>query len=539
MNEKRLRLEDLYLGNIDAKHELLINSEDERARFSDSFFMPENINSEDYFSGQKFFVTGLKGTGKTALLRYFAIKAEREQGAHTLFILFKSEIKEQDRQEFDKVANTMIACIDQTVTTDQYDYEDIWKWFLHRRVVEEIEKRNIEVFKNDDNWKKYSICVKSLKVGDENSGIKRLFPKIRKGMVELNVGTNSLSSKLGLEFDWENAQQATVKFSNIVKQADTLFERLLPGREKFLVFLDELELTLGTTQQYLRDKKLIRDIVVAAHHLNIVSRKKGFNLHFISAIRSEVLTAVESSGKEINKIISDFGTNIVWHQSGGNIFSHPILQIITKRLAASERFHGIECNQSTGEIWNRYFPQLIQSQPTGKYILHLTWYRPRDVVRLLNLAKSQHPKKNQFTHQVFDSIRKSYSSESWTELTEELRTIYSEEEIEGIKRMFYGINSPFTYKWLQEHVKKSKEMYAGVDKLLTNHKLGEVLSNLYRVGLLGNTGEKIRFAHRGDDEILLEKKIMVHTALWPFLSISRHSKKNQNYNRRINTVNIP
>lgn len=542
MNEKRLRLEDLYLGNIDAKHELLINSEDERNRFSDSFFMPENINLEDYFNGQKFFITGLKGTGKTALLRYFAIKAEREQRAHTLFILFKSEIREQDRREFDKVANTMMAYIDQTDATDytdQYDYEDIWRWFLHRRVVEEIEKRNIEVFKKDDNWRNYSNCVNSIKAGDENSGIKRLFPKIRKGMVELNVGINPVSSKLGLEFDWEDAQKTKVQFPNIVKQADTLFERLLPGKEKFLVFLDELELTLGATQQYLRDKKLIRDIIAATHHLNLVCRKKGFNLHFISAIRSEVLTAVESSGKEINKIISDFGTNIVWHQSGGNIFSHPILQIITKRLTASERFHGIECNQSPSEIWNRYFPKLIQNKPVEKYILHLTWYRPRDVVRLLNLAKNQHPKQNRFTHQVFDSIRKSYSSESWIELSEELRTIYSEEEIEGIKRMFYGINSPFTYKWLQEHVKKSKEMYAVVDKLLKDHKLGEILSNLYRVGLLGNTGEKIRFAHRGDDEILLEKKIMVHQALWPFLSIGRHSKKNQNYSRRINTVNTP
>ncbi|MGC8165029.1 DEAD/DEAH box helicase family protein, partial [Salmonella enterica] len=87
------------------------------------------INLEDYFNGQKFFITGLKGTGKTALLRYFAIEAEREQRAHTLFILFKSEIREQDRREFDKVANTMMAYIDQTDATDytdQYDYEDIW-----------------------------------------------------------------------------------------------------------------------------------------------------------------------------------------------------------------------------------------------------------------------------------------------------------------------------------------------------------------------------------------------------------------------------
>lgn len=533
--EIKLHLEDLYLGNIDAKHELLSNSEDERMRFSNSFFMPENINLDDYLNGQKYFVTGLKGTGKTALLRYIAIKAESELNAQTLFILFKSDIKEQDRKDFSKAANTVIANnnSDNIDSIDNIDYEDVWRWFLHRHIVEVIENRNILVFKDDRNWKKYATCVKAPKLGDEDSGIKKIIPKLKRGNVEVNAGLDGVSGTLGLEFDWEDSNQTRVRFNSIVKQADTLFERLIPANDKLFIFLDELELTLGVSKQYARDKKMIRDLIIAIHNFNVICRKKGFNVKIISAIRSEVLTAVESSGKEINKIISDFGTPIIWHKSGGNISNHPILQIIIKRIAASEKFYNLNLDNSPEAIWNRYFPTHIQGIETPRYILHLTWYRPRDVIRLLNLAKNQHPRSTKFSHQVFDDIRKHYSTESWIELSEELRAIYNEDEIAGIKRIFYGIKNPFYYSTLKEHVEKIREMYTVVDKLLDKHKLGEILSNAYRVGLLGNTGEKVRFAHRGDDEILLEKQIMIHQALWSFLSIERNNKGKRLYKKRM------
>ncbi|KKK38939.1 hypothetical protein WQ57_06215 [Mesobacillus campisalis] len=525
--EIKLQLADLYLGNIDAKHELLSNSEDERARFRDSFFMPENIILSDYLKGQKYFVTGLKGTGKTALLRFIAIKAENELNAETSFILFKSEIKEQDRKDFSKAASTVVTNNNSNSVDglDNMDYEDVWRWFLHRHIVEIIENRNIQVFEDDRQWRRYAACVKAPNLGDEESGIKKLFPKLKRGNVEVNAGLDGVSGTLGLEFDWEDSGQTKVKFNSIVKQADTLFERLTPANGQLFVFLDELELTLGVSKQYARDKRLIRDLIIAIHSFNIICRRKNFNVKFISAIRSEVLTAVESTGKEINKIISDFGTPVIWHQSGGNLSNHPILQIIIKRIAASEKFYKMNVEDSNEAIWNRYFPDYIQRESAPTYILHLTWYRPRDVIRLLNLAKTQHPSSTKFSHQVFDDIGKSYSTESWTELSEELRAIYNEEEIAGIKRIFYGIKNPFYFNDFKQHVENIREMYSNVETLIEKHKLGEILSNVYRVGLIGNTGEKVRFAHRGDDEILLEKQMMVHRALWASLSVEHNSKR--------------
>lgn len=529
--EKKLNLKDLYLGNIDAKHELLNNTEDERSRFSDSFFMPKNIVLEEYYMGNKYYITGLKGTGKTALLRYIGIRAENELNAKTSFILFKSDIREQDRKDFSKAARTVVANNTQNAN-DNIDYEDVWRWFFHRHIVETVQNRELDLFVNDKHWKKYVACVTAPNIGDEESGIKKVFPRLKRGNVEVNAGLDGISGGLGLEFDWEDDNKTKVRFSSIVKQADKLFEALTPSNDQLFVLLDELELTLGVSKQYVRDKKLIRDLIISIHSINTLCNNHNFKIRFISAIRSEVLTAVESSGKEINKIISDFGTPIVWHYSGGDITNHPILQIIVKRISASEKYHCANLDNSSEAIWNRYFPKQIQKKSTPLYILHLTWYRPRDVIRLLNLAKTQYPNETKFTHEVFDNTRKLYSTESWLELSEELRAIYTETEIDSIKRILYGFKNPFTYNDIKLHIESLKDMYDGVNDLLERYRVGEILSNLYRVGVLGNTGKKVRFAHRGDDEILLDKFITIHRALWSYLSIEYNEQgmKNQNKN---------
>lgn len=70
---------------------------------------------------------------------------------------------------------------------------------------------------------------------------------------------------------------------------------------------------------------------------------------------------------------------------------------------------------------------------------------------------------------------------------------------------------------------EKRKMYSDIDVLLNKFKLGDVLSVLYRIGIIGNTGERIRYAFRGDDDILLDKKMKVHDPLWNYLAIEYHS----------------
>ena len=513
-----LQLKDLFVGKTDAKNELTENTDSERGRFIDSFLIPENINIDDFANGKRYFVTGLKGTGKTALLRYLALSVEKENNSDTAFILFKTDFTEEDKAAFSKAANTFITIKNEDSDHDE-DFVNVWQWFLHRHIVR-LSKQNAHYyFEDDSNWEKYSKCVSAPKLGNEESGLMRLLPKLKKGNVEIEGDFELLKGKLGLEFEWDNESGKQVKFSSIVRQADELFKKLKPKETKLFIFLDELELTVGKTRQFQKDIKLIRDIIIAVNNLNILSRKLNFPLYFITAIRSEVLTAVQAAGKEINKPIIDFGITLKWQQSGGAIKDHPLIKIINKKIQSTEKTLGFSTISNEEEIWQKYFPAQVWNISAQEYILHRTWYRPRDIVRLLNIAQQQFPNETQFSHSVFDSINKEYSTQSWIEHAEELRSSYSGAEIEGIRKLLTAIKCPFNYGQISHASQEKRKLYSDVDILLQKHKLGDVLSHLYKVGIIGNTGAKIRYAFRGDDELVIDNNMKIHDPLWNYLSV--------------------
>lgn len=513
---KTLQLKDIFVGKTDAKNEFIENSIYEQSKFIDSYLIPENITIENFENGSKYYITGLKGTGKTALLRYLELSFNKD--SNSSFILFKSEFSDEDKANFSKAASTFLTEKNDSSEIEE-DYLNIWEWFLHRHVVKYSKDNNIELFENNKEWQQYSKCVSAPKLGDEKSGITRLFPRLKRGSVEIEGDIEIIKSKLGIEFDWESEKDKLVKFSSIVRQANELYKKLTPTKHKLYVFVDELELALGKTKQFQKDIKLIRDLIIAINNMNSISRKSRYMIFIISAIRSEVLTSIQSSGKEINKPVLDFGISLKWQQSGGNNKSHPLIKIINKKIQSAEKSLGIENVSTDDEIWKKYFPEKINSTQTHEYILHRTWYRPRDIIRLLNIGQQQFPNETSFSQVVFDSIVKEYSTQSWIEHAEELRAILSEQEIDGIKKLLTAITCPFTFNEFRNICDHKKEIYTDVETLFKKHKPADILSLLYRVGLIGNTGQKVRYSFRGDDELVLESNMKIHDPLWNYLSI--------------------
>jgi energy-coupling factor transporter ATP-binding protein EcfA2 len=515
---QKLQIKDIFVGKIDAKNELIENTKEEKDRFIDSFLIPENIDIKEYIDGKRYYITGLKGTGKTALLRYIALAVEEEIKATISFILFKSDFTDEDKTAFSKAANTFIA-INNNENYDDEDFLNVWQWFLHRQIVHCSKNPNDPFFINNNEWKRYKECITAPKLENEKSGIMHILPKLKRGNVEIGGDINYLRGNLGLEFEWDNEKSKQVKFSSIVRQANELFKKLTPANKRLYIFLDELEISLGKIKQYKKDIHLIRDLIIAVSIMNQLSRKMCFPLFFIAAIRSEVITAVQSSGKEINKTILDFGKPVKWQQSGGNASTHPLVKIINKKIQATESFLSFQDKSSDAEIWTKYFPEKIDIYYAPEYILRRTWYRPRDIVRILTIAQQQCPNETIFSQQVFDSISKEYSTQSWIELEEELKTTYTESEVNGIKRLLTSIKCPFAYGEIVQAGEKKREYYNELDNLLNKYKMGDILSVLYRVGIIGNTGERVRYSFRGDDELVIEGRMKIHDPLWNYFSI--------------------
>jgi len=509
-----LKLKDIYLGSIDAKNELLANSPDERARFAASFVVPPNLTIEEFVQREKYYVLGLKGTGKTALLRYISIRLEEVEKAYSSFVLFKSEIDEDTRIEFGRTARLLFAAAN-SESFEGADFEAIWRWFIYRKIVEATTINESSPFQQTSRWEEFKALVRAEAMTNRPTGLMRLVPKLTRGQIEL-----SKDPKLSLDLEWDSKGHARMKFVDLVRKADAVFADLQPSSARLNLFFDELELSYSADSQYDRDVRLLRDLIVSIEKINGVCKAKGFELCLYAAIRSEVLSAVGSLGKEINKPLADFGTEILWNRPGHDASRQPLIYIIEQRLSSARGEHHMKPLKSQ-ELWSAYFPAEVEKMAPQRYMLHQTWYRPRDIVRLLRSAQEQFPTESSFTAHVFLNIRKKYSTACWVEVTEELKTRYSSVGIDGIKKLLYGIRPPVAEKFLADRMTALRKVHSEVEHLAKKVSAPALIADLYRIGVLGNSARgQMRWSFRGDDEVLPEQSLVIHNALRSYLSIT-------------------
>lgn len=514
-------LKDIWFGRSDSKNELINDNEEEHEAFINGFEIPPTVDLTGFFNGTKYFALGMKGSGKTALLRYIGVKAYREDNNASLTILFKSDFTTEEKSNIWRYKNLIGTDVSDNSGEIRDDFEDVWRWFLYRKIVDFITSSDSTAIKIDANFEKLSDVVNSPLIENFGSGISRLFPKLKRGCVEI-----SKDPSLKIDFEWENESERKVKFRTIVSQADNLFNRLNSGENKLYVLLDELELSYQNKESFKKDSLLIRDLVVTCDRLNRICRQKSINVYFIASIRTEVLRNIYSIGKEINKPVYDFGVSICWHNSNSHKI-HPLIKIIINRLRYFEiKTYGV-CDKSDDELWLLYFPSEVNGKNAQQVMLDRTWYRPRDIVRMLNLLQEQFPKEQDISVYSLQQIRVEYAHRSWEEFSEELIASYSPEEIDGLQKLLMGLHSPFWLGEFNDVISRKSEIYPTVKALSKSKQASDILCDLFRIGVLGNLTKSFgssdipKFHYRGEPEIDLEREIITHHALWKHFNFKK------------------
>ena len=525
MERDKICLKDLRLGKTDAKNELLEGTKEEIEFFENSFLMPENVSIDDFTERNIFFVTGMKGSGKTALLRYLELEIQkRNPNCTTSFILFKSQIDEEQRAQFNVAANSFMVDKDSVDEKEFRRFDKIWEWFFYRQIIRLSIEGPYSFFEDNQTWKDFIEVMQLPKESDSGNWFSRLGIKIKHGNVDVKAASPHLSMSLGLEFEVDNGKESSVQFSKLVAKARDLFGSLTPTRFPLFFFVDELEVTLSNTKQYKRDVQLVRDLILVCTEINTRCLKLRYQIKIIAGIRNEVLSAMENIGYEINKEIADFGRPLVWQRAGNDYPNHPLMALLVKRIQASERALGLEPTEAN-DVWNKYFTPEVNTTPIQKYLIEQTWERPRDIIRLLDISKKLFGNYQKFTQMVFEGIGKEYAKESWTEISEELSAVYRFNEISGIRELLMGINSPFSYVEIKKIAEEKSEYSKDIRVLLEKHNLADVLKKLYEVGIIGNDGRRVRFSFRGDEGLLLNLNMKIVNPLWKYLSIAARPKE--------------
>lgn len=510
-------LENLYVMKIDAKQELdCINSSEDIVRFKKSIIIPSGINIDYLLNGERYFLTGDKGAGKTALLIYTALKAEELFNAERSFMIFK-EISQEERDDYKRMAHVTIY--EQETIEPFYDYENVWKWLIHKNISEAILNTQKEVFIFDHNLELYIDAINAVKTRPGNNKLPIL---AKDGYIEVDINIlTAVSLKGKINFDIKTDNKNQIRFSTHINEIDRLFMNLSAADSQLYIIVDELNLSIKNTVEYERDITMIRDLVIVIESLNMLSKNSHDNLRIISGIRNEVINSIQSKGKEINKIIESYGIPIDWTIYEEDKFDHPLIKVLINYLRISDYLLGDNWPRSDKQVFKKWVDDFMFSKPSEEIILSNTLYRPRHVVRLLNLAKLYCPKHEKITEITIKNTRKDYSKQCWNEAVEELSVIYNDNQIAAIKNLFAGSNST-TNK--DELLKKAKETWEQDHQLVSMIKgFDDLLRILYTIGIIGNhkLAEKdyFRWYCRGDESLLLNQDILVHRIFWPVLSI--------------------
>lgn len=513
--KNKIPLKNIRFGKTDAFNEL---KEYGTEWFKKAFFNYEKYNIDDFIEGRKYYICGDKGSGKTSFLRYLQCELQEDMNNLIIPIRFKSEIDELDRRSIIIAANNVEEISAEGINDFKSNDSAVLVWcvYIINKFFEIYQEKGEFAFFHDNQ--EFSEIQKLLKIvypRKENT----ILPKIKHGQLTIETkALKLLDAKLCLDLDVDkSAKKANVNFIKIGKSIINKFAKLEYDRNRAYIIFDELELSVHSKKDNKRDIKLVRDLILAIDKLNEICKENGFDIHLIASVRNEVIRSVYTTGFEINKCIEDYGTVITWNQRTGSFSNNSLLNILENKIIASEIEYGIT---NHGDIWNKYFEPTINNTDVRKYILEYTWMHPRDIVRLMNNVQENCSSTDElFTQEAFDKALKAYSKASWNEMSEELILKYNSEDIKTIKAVFNNIKVPFNLKILNERIDQLSHIDSNVDKLLKKHQLIDILKDLFELGIIGNSGQRMIFKFLGDDELALIEDMIIHKPLRNFFAV--------------------
>jgi len=515
-------LKDLYVMKVDAKQELdNLNSGEALERFKQSIFVPAGVNIDSLLDGDRYFLTGEKGAGKTALLIYAALKAEELFRAERSFILFK-EFSPDEREDYTSLAHVTIY--DKREIESALDYEYVWNWVFHNCIVDTILSSPREIFVADENLNTYLASVKAIPT--YMRGNNRRMPVVTKdGYVEASFTVPIKGVNIGLagriNFERNPVEQEKIRFSTHIHEINHIFVNLKAGDSQLYIIVDEMNLSTVNPAENTRDIFMIRDLIIAIENFNAMSKNSHANIRVIGGIRNEVINSVKTKGKEINKAIESYGIPIDWTQYTENRLDHPLLRLLINIFRISLKQMGKDVNCTESEIYQIWVDDVIFNANSDDIIRNYTLYRPRHVIRLLNLFKLLCGNDARITTHSFQAIKRKYSFECWNEITEEMSLKYSTDELTLIKEWLTGM--PWYSSCAKMTEKAAKHwIQSDIGKNLFE-RLGEVYRDLYKAGVLGNilrqyNPPKQRWYFKGDETLFTDQGIQIHRIFQNVLS---------------------
>lgn len=364
--------------------------------FLEAYVPPPLSSIEKFRKGENFLLLGLKGTGKTAVLRDLQNHAE-SSGKAVEFLIFRNEIlEEKDLLNF----NWPVLIDDKMLKETKHYIHCIKRIFLSLILKLYTDKVSAQELDMDD---------------DETSFFKKFMEKIQGSstarLVQLSFDTVHAAIKsLEVNLDKITDGKASVDASKLLKrQNDLLLEnvcRLLKkSKLKIALFVDEIHFAYRDEETLRQDAMLVRDTILAVINLNERFINEKIDCTIYAGFRSEFMDHPLIAAAEVNNAISSYGETLSWATFPANA-THPMFDIAAKRIELSLG-HTFE----KSKIKDTYFGSIDPQN-----FVEATWSKPRDIIRFFNIAKKMYPNRVSLLGNEFKAVLRNYSSEAWLEI---------------------------------------------------------------------------------------------------------------------------
>lgn len=545
-----MKISDIYAGKPDATDEIRERGYEE---FANNYIQPTGIDVDKLASteyGTPFFVMGDKGTGKTALLHYLENYVRTiDSSACSSFISFENDFSSVEKKQFNDISHSISTsiAIENTVASIgqndvECDFSYIWRWQIYQKVINDHELFNGGLFVANDKWDDFTREIN--KISKTVSDGKMRIPAKVSFSIDTNPQIGSISPTVSVEpmdlskrsFDHEKSYG---EFVRIIEKADSLIQSVTRTDIPYYIFIDELEAYRGESGTFYRDLRMIRDLLFTVKRINSVF---GSGTKIICSVRLEILNAINRfvQSNQLHKIMQGYDERLTWEHTNTNSFSHPIIGVLLRRIQIAEEKNAGH-SVSTDYIIKNWFVSSVYNMHICTYILDNTWHKPRDIVRLLLSAQSKNSKNSScFNQNTFETFMPAYSRQCLDEVREEMRALYTADDIECVFNCMQGFKVVFSY---EEIVKRAKTLYPNSTFAKDTY---TVLNDMYRIGVIGNTlsdNSSSRWVYKEQYKFFIDSPwlIVIHPSLRIELSVSKRIDKRiekQRFHQRNNSALI-
>ncbi|CAG36742.1 P-loop ATPase, Sll1717 family [Desulfotalea psychrophila] len=479
----KLRLQDVYLGENDGKKEAVYRSDFER------YFVDIDDNYEKLKQDKYFLVLGRKGSGKTYLGQY----VKRMSSKDPLHFCEISSYKDFKFQE-------LIQLKSGDITPNEY-YE-IWRWLLLLDIgkhcladngIEDCDdKSKLHAFP-EANYKSIEIDAKKIVEVTQKQQVRGGFLK---SFVDISDG--------------EKLEEGTY-LDYIDDLEKVVFSLLSLSESSYTSIYDELDDRFRNDDYY---RNSIISLIKAADYINLKAIEVNSKAKVVILLRSDIFSIFNDPDlnkiKRVNTLKIDWGTRVS--------VDTPLIKMVIYKAKQSSSLMSVLSNE---QIFRHLFPQDINYINPERYILERSFFRPRDVITILNLIIEKYPNSEYFGWKSFRVVKQDYSEYLLDEVRNEMFGHYLDEEIDNALKLLKNYNKHFIeYDELKKYMTINSYHYPGLD-------LEKMLIGLFKFNAIGNKWfneykkkQYYTWAHRDEKADLdLNKTIVIHLGLREALSM--------------------